>query len=280
MTFPTLASTGAILLLLLAACNEVDSPEATPNVTVVVAAKPSSPVQAPAPQVPVTPGTAVPNNNPTPNTGTGLTTPTVPTKEKVQQPVVPTPVPTKVSQPATPTPSTGATSKAADVSLNHYCLLSDHSNLCSRTSMYQDWPGHSLKLEPMNNSGQTLTGTLIIDYDGSKIEPGTDGYLRHSVNHSTIAFTKAPGQLIIKNFSVYPGRNYHYIWSRIKNNASGTVLGKATFSWWQDNQLKYTVGCYEFKINSQGGNDNIQGIEKGKFNGFGGMDCGAPSLPE
>jgi hypothetical protein len=170
--------------------------------------------------------------------------------------------------------------QASDVYLNHFCLLSDHSNLCSRTTMHPDWPGHSLKLEPMNGTGKTLTGTLVIEYDASKIEPAVDGNLRHSVKHTTTAFEKSPGKLTIRNFVVQPGKDYQYLWNRIKPNASGTVIGKATFSWLQDNQTKYAIGCYEFQIGSEGGTDNIQGLEKSKFNGYGGMDCGNPSIPK
>jgi hypothetical protein len=211
-----------------------------------------------------------------------------PTKAVEPTPVNPVPVnpapvnPTPVNPaPVNPTPANPSSpTRATDVYLNHYCLLSDHSNLCSRTTMHQDWPGHSLKLEPINNSGKTLTGTLVIEYDASKIEPAADGNLRHSVRHSTIRFEKSPGKLIIKNFVIRPGQDYQYLWNRIKPNASGTVIGKATFSWQQDKQIKYVMGCYEFKIGSQGGNDNIQGLEKRKFNGYSGMDCGAPSIPD
>jgi hypothetical protein len=169
--------------------------------------------------------------------------------------------------------------KATDVYLNHFCLLSDHTNLCSRTNMQPD-PGHSLKLEPMNGTGQTLTGTLVIEFDASKIELAVDGNLRHSVKRTTTAFEKSPGKLTIRNFVVQPGKDYQYLWDRVKPNASGLVMGKATFSWRQDNQIKYAMGCYEFNLDAVGGNDNILGLEKSKFNGYSGMDCGSPSIPE
>jgi hypothetical protein len=212
-----------------------------------------------------------------------------PAPAKPGGPVKPVPAPT-VSQPATqqpsipvqgPTPVTAvAAVRATDVYLNHFCLLSDHSNLCSRTTMHPEWPGHSLKLEPMNGTGRTLTGTLVIEFDASKIEPAADGNLRHSVKHTTTAFEKSPGKLTIRNFVVQPGKDYQYLWNRIKPEASGTVIGKATFSWQQDNQTKYAMGCYAFELGSEGGDDNIQGLEKSKFNGYGGMDCGSPSIPE
>ena len=146
--------------------------------------------------------------------------------------------------------------------------------------MYNDWPGHSLKLEPINNTNRTLNGTLVIEYDGGKIEPAADGYLRSSVHQGKIAFEKTANTLTIRNFKIYPGRNYHYLWSHLKKDVQGKVFGKATFSWWQDNQTKYIIGCYEFNTGSQSaGNDNIQGIERGRFNAYGGMDCGKPNIP-
>jgi hypothetical protein len=182
--------------------------------------------------------------------------------------------------PTQPGPTASEPIRATDVYLNHYCLLSDHSNLCSRTAMHPDWPGHSLKLESMNGTGRSLIGTLVIEYDTSKIEPAADGHLRHSVNQSLIRFEKSPGKLIIKRFVLPAGKDYQYVWNRVKPNAGGMVFGKATFSWQQDNQIKYVMGCYGFKVGSEGGNDNIQGLERGKFNGYGGMDCGAPSIPD
>ena len=257
MKFPPLAS-AAILFAFLGACNQVASTVALSITTVGAPGKSST-------SAPGKPGGSVPT--PAPN---------------VSQPTAP------ITQPATPqqpalgkTPDVAATTpiQATDVYLNHFCLLSDHSNLCSRTTMHSDWP-HSLKLEPMNGTGRTLTGTLVIEYDASKIEPAVDGNLRHSVKHTTTAFEKSPGKLTIRNFVAQPGKDYQYLWNRIKPNASGTVKGKATFSWLQDNQSKYAIGCYEFQIGSEGGNDNILGLEKSKFNGYGGMDCGNPSIPE
>jgi hypothetical protein len=291
MKLPTLASSGALALItlfILSACTEsADSTTLVPITTVIVAqpaAQPPSPAKS-SPAKSTTP--ALPGQTDT----TSGKTPVVPVTPVVsEQPAVPV----KNKEPATRAPSTSTPSvstpetptapdapvQATEASLNHYCLLSDHSNLCSRTSMYADWPGHSLKLEPINNTNHTLTGTLVIEYDPSKIEPGTDGNLRSSVNKGNIAFLKAPGTLTIKNFNIYPGRNYHYIWSRLKKNVDGTVFGKATFSWRQNNQVKYMIGCYEFKTGSQsGGNDNIQGIEKNRFNAYGGMDCGKPNIP-
>jgi hypothetical protein len=277
---------GAAFLIGLSACAE-SNPEVMPITTVVTVAVPGN---APTPATPTKPGSAAPKPVPAPVISepakpVAPQQPAAPVKTPEPNPAPANPGPANPApeQPSTPTPSAPTPSapvKATDVHLNHFCLLSDHSNLCSRTSMHPDWPGHSLKLEPINNTGRTLTGTLVIEYDASKIEPAADGNLRHSVKHSTIRFEKTSGKLIIKKFVIQPGQDYQYLWNRIKPNASGTVMGKATFSWQQDDQIKYAMGCYQFNIGSQGGNDNIQGLEKGKFNGFGGMDCGAPSIPD
>ena len=266
---------GATLLIVLSACTEINAEKVVPVTTVVtvpIASITPAPVKpggsgakpAPAPVVSQPAKPAVPAKTPEPNPN--------PAPAK---PVVSSPAPTVPA----PTVPISAPVKATDVYLNHFCLLSDHTNLCSRTNMQPD-PGHSLKLEPMNSSGQTLTGTLVIEYDASKIEPGTDGNLRHSVKRTTTAFEKSSGKLTIRNFVIQPGKDYQYLWDRIKPNASGTVRGKATFSWRQENQTKYAMGCYEFNLDAVGGNDNIQGLEKSKFNGYSGMDCGAPSIPE
>ncbi len=262
MKFPPLAS-ATILFVFLGGCTQVASTAVLPITTVGAPGKSST-------SVPAKPGGSVPAP--------------APVVSQPAQPTAPITQPEMPQQPAVPGKSPDATSttpiQATDVYLNHFCLLSDHSNLCSRTTMHPDWPGHSLKLEPMNGSGRTLAGTLVIEYDASKIEPAVDGNLRHSVKHTTIAFEKIPGKLTIRNFVVQPGKDYQYLWNRIKPNANGTVIGKATFSWRQDNQTKYAMGCYEFQIESEGGDDNIQGLEKSKFNAYGGMDCGNPSIPE
>jgi hypothetical protein len=280
MSFPILASS-AIVLLLLNACTQMGStifvttvPAKTGPATTGVGA-PAKPVTSsppaiapkpvPAPSVSVQPAPAKPVK-PAPAKPAPAKTP------EESLPVVTTP------DPVTPGGSGSTAIQASDVYLNHFCLLSDHTNLCSRTSMNPD-PGHSLKLEPMNSTGRTLTGTLVIEYDASKIEPAADGHLRHSVKHTTTAFERSPGKLTIRNFVVHPGKDYQYLWNHIKPTASGTVIGKATFSWQQDDQIKYAMGCYEFELDSQGGNDNIQGLEKSKFNGYGSMDCGSPSIP-
>jgi hypothetical protein len=258
MKFHSLAS--AVFVLILLGCNQITATAILPITTVGTPGKSSAPVAA-------KPGgsTPAPSVSPPSKPAAPATQPETP-----QRPSVPAKAPDSAVS-AAPT-------RATDVYLNHFCLLSDHSNLCSRTTMYPDRPGHSLKLEPMNNTGQTLTGTLVIEYDASKIEPAADGNLRHSVKHTTTAFETSPGKLVIRNFVVQPGKDYQYLWNRIKPNASGLVTGKATFSWQQDNQTKYAMGCYEFQIGSEGGNDNIQGLEKDKFNGYGGMDCGSPSI--
>jgi hypothetical protein len=251
----------AMLLVALGACAQVTSSAVPVSTSVSTPAKPG--VSSPPKPVPAPTGPR----------------PAVPVKVAPEQPSVPVKAPDSApAGPVTAGPVTAAI-KATDVYLNHFCLLSDHTNLCSRTSMQPD-PGHSLKLEPMNSTGRTLTGTLVIEYDASKIEAAADGNLRHSVKHTTTAFEKTSGKLTIRNFVVQPGKDYQYLWDRIKPNASGTVMGKATFSWQQDNQIKYAMGCYEFNIDSVGGKDNILGLEKSKFNGFGGMDCGNPSIPE
>jgi hypothetical protein len=250
-----------MLLVLFGACTQVNSSSVPPITSVGTSAKPD--VSSPTPAKPVVP---VPKPVPAPSVST--------------QPAKPAPgQQAPDSGPVTSGQAASAPIKATDVYLNHFCLLSDHTNLCSRTNMQPD-PGHSLKLEPMNGSGQTLTGTLVIEYDASKIEPAVDGHLRHSVMHTTTAFEKSSGKLTIRNFVVQPGKDYQYLWNHIKPNASGMVMGKATFSWKQDNQTKYAMGCYEFNLDAVGGNDNIQGLEKSKFNGYGGMDCGTPSIPE
>jgi hypothetical protein len=284
---------GAAFVIGLSACTE-SNPEVIPITTVVTVAVSGNTPTPTTPPTPTKPGSAAPKPVPAPV----VSEPAKPTKPVTpQQPAVPAKTPEPNPAPTNPAPTNPAPTnpaptnpvapeqpsvpvKATDVYLNHFCLLSDHSNLCSRTSMHPDWPGHSLKLEPINNSGKTLTGTLVIEYDASKIEPAADGNLRHSVKHSTIRFEKSLGRLMIKKFVIQPGQDYQYLWNRIKPNASGTVRGKATFTWQQDNQTRYAMGCYEFNIGSQGGNDNIQGLEKGKFNGHGGMDCGAPSIPD
>ena len=259
----------AILFVFLGACNQVASTVALPITTVGAPGKSSAPVSA-------KPVVSQPVPAPVVSQPAQPTAPVAPPKTP-QQPAVPVKAPDSA---VSTTPIQTTPIQATDVYLNHFCLLSDHSNLCSRTTMHPDWPGHSLKLEPMNGTGRTLTGTLVIEYDASKIEPAVDGNLRHSVKHTTTAFEKSPGKLTIRNFVVQPGKDYQYFWNRIKPNVSGTVMGKATFSWRQDNQTKYAMGCYTFQIGSEGGNDNIQGLEKGKFNGYGGMDCGSPSIPE
>jgi hypothetical protein len=248
-----------MLLVLFGACTQVNSSSVSPITTVGAPAKQG--VSSPTPAQPVV---SVPKPVPAPTVTT--------------QPAKPAPI-QKAPDSAPSAPVTSAPIKATDVYLNHFCLLSDHTNLCSRTNMQPD-PGHSLKLEPMNSTGQTLTGTLVIEYDASKIEPAVDGNLRHSVRRTTTAFEKSSGKLTIRNFVVQPGKDYQYLWNRIKPNASGLVLGKATLSWRQDNQIKYAMGCYEFNLDAAGGNDNILGLEKSKFNGYGGMDCGAPSIPD
>jgi hypothetical protein len=314
---------GALLLLTLGACTQVNSPIAPLAATAAPVAKPSVPAAKPAVPVADRPTSSTPTSStpavsakPAPvasdetrtsqpsrsdqgdhsRTEDSSETRPAPTQpatlepapakiEPVLQPAPAKPAPVKL-EPAKPAPakrvsgpaSTGV--RATDVYLNHFCLLSDHTNLCSRTTMHPDWPGHSLKLEPMNGTGKTITGTLIIDYDASKIEPAADGHLRHSVRHTTTRFEKSPGRLTLRNVVVEPGKDYQYLWNGIKPGASGTVFGKATLSWRQDGQTKYAIGCYEFNIGSEGGNDNIQGQEKKNFNGFGGMDCGEPSLPE
>jgi hypothetical protein len=265
MKFPPPAS-ALMLFVLLGACNQVASTVALPITTVGAPGKSST-------SAPAKPG----GSTPTPAPVVSQPTSPITQPETPQQPAVPVKVPDSA---VSTTPIQATPIQATDVYLNHFCLLSDHSNLCSRTTMHPDWPGHSLKLEPMNGSGKTLTGTLVIEYDASKIEPAVDGNLRHSVKHTTTAFEKSPGKLTIRNFVVQPGKDYQYLWNRIKPNASGTVKGKATLSWLQDNQTKYAIGCYEFQIGSEGGDDNILGLEKGKFNGYGGMDCGNPSIPE
>jgi hypothetical protein len=318
MKFPSFASHGApqtitpitlalIAVGVLSACTDsADSTAVSVPVTTVIVtqpiAQPSSPAKSATPSVPGQP-IGQPAGQPDTKKPAAPTPvseqPAAPTKNKepvTRAPVTATPsspiAPVTAPAPQVPAPQAPAPQvttpqassdpvQATEASLNHYCLLSDHSNLCSRTSMYSDWPGHSLKLEPINNTNRTLTGTLVIEYDGSKIEPGVDGYLRSSVHQGKIAFEKSPNTLTIRNFNIYPGRNYHYIWSRLKKDVQGTVFGKASFSWRQDNQTKYITGCYEFKTGSQsGGNDNIQGIEKGRFNAYGGMDCGKPNIPE
>ena len=260
MNFSLLAG-HVMLLVLFGACTQVNSSSLSPITSVGVSAKPG--VSSPTPAKPVV---SVPKPVPAPSVTT--------------QPAKPAPIQKAPdSDPVTSGQAASAPIKATDVYLNHFCLLSDHTNLCSRTNMQPD-PGHSLKLEPMNSTGQTLTGTLVIEYDASKIEPAVDGNLRHSVKRTTTAFEKSPGKLTIRNFVVQPGKDYQYLWDRIKPNASGMVSGKATFSWRQDNQIKYAMGCYEFNLDAAGGNDNILGLEKSKFNGYSGMDCGSPSIPE
>jgi hypothetical protein len=260
MNFSLLAG-HMMLLVLFGACTQVNSSSVTPITSVGAPAKPV--VSSPMPAKPVV---SVPKPVPAPTVTT--------------QPAKPAPdQKAPDSSPVTSGQVASAPIKATDVYLNHFCLLSDHTNLCSRTNMQPD-PGHSLKLEPMNGTGQTLIGTLVIEFDASKIEAAVDGNLRHSVKHTTTAFEKSSGKLTIRNFVVQPGKDYQYLWDRVKPNASGTVTGKATFSWKQDNQIKYAMGCYEFALDAVGGNDNIQGLEKSKFNGYSGMDCGAPSIPE
>jgi hypothetical protein len=260
----------AMLLVLFGACTQANSStvapaaSAKPVVSSPTPAKPVGPVPkpVPAPTVSIQPAKPVPGQKAPDSAPSG--------------PVTSSPV---TSSPVTSGQAASAPIKATDVYLNHFCLLSDHTNLCSRTNMQPD-PGHSLKLEPMNGTGQTLTGTLVIEFDASKIEPAVDGNLRHSVRHTTTAFEKSPGKLTIRNFVVQPGKDYQYLWDHIKPNASGMVMGKATFSWRQENQTKYAMGCYEFNLDAVSGNDNIQGLEKSKFNGYSGMDCGRPSIPE
>jgi hypothetical protein len=260
MNFSLLAG-HVMLLVVFGACNQINSSTLSP-ITSVGASPAASPV------VSGTPVVSVPKPVPAPTVTTQPANPATGQK-----------TPDSAPAPVTAGPVTSAPIKATDVYLNHFCLLSDHTNLCSRTNMQPD-PGHSLKLEPMNGTGKTLTGTLVIEYDASKIEPAVDGNLRHSVKHTKTAFEKSPGKLTIRNFVVQPGKDYQYLWDRVKPNASGLVMGKATFSWRQDNQIKYAMGCYEFNLDAVGGNDNILGLEKSKFNGYSGMDCGSPSIPE
>jgi hypothetical protein len=265
MNFSLLAA-HAMVLMLFGACTQVTSSIVAPSTSVGAPVKPV--VSSPTPAKPVV---SVPKTVPAPSVTRQPEKPASDQKTPDSNPVT--------SSPATSGQAASAPIKATDVDLNHFCLLSDHTNLCSRTNMQPD-PGHSLKLEPMNGTGQTLTGTLVIEFDASKIEPAVDGHLRHSVKRTTTAFEKSSGKLTIRNFVVQPGKDYQYLWDRVKPNVSGMVTGKATFSWKQDQQTKYAMGCYEFNLDAVGGNDNILGLEKSKFNGYGSMDCGAPSIPE
>jgi hypothetical protein len=188
--------------------------------------------------------------------------------------------PTPPAPPASPTPPPGPAlppTSVSNVYLNHYCLLSDHTNLCSRVVMNPGNPSFSLKVEPKNSSGKTLTGTLVVEYDASKINPGWDGNIHHSVNDYVLPLEKSAGKLIVRNFKLNPGQDYFYLWSGINKGATGEVFGKTTFSWKDGSTTQYVIGCYKFNIGSAGGGDNMQGDEKNRFRGYGGLNCGSPT---
>jgi hypothetical protein len=213
-------------------------------------------------------------NNQLPPISASPTPPASPKPPASPAPPAPTP-PAAPPSPATPPiPPTSV----SNVYLNHYCLLSDHTNLCSRVAMYSGNPSFSLKVEPKNSTGKTLTGTLVVEYDAAKINPGWDGNIHHSVNDYVLPLEKSAGRLVVRNFKLQSGQDYFYLWSGINKGATGDVFGKTTFSWKEGSNTQYVIGCYKFKIGSAGGGDNMQGDEKNRFNGYGGLNCGTPTI--